>query len=342
MATVPNVTSPRLYDEKGEIVRLDERRLQLAALRYYEALRGVEALAPMESFAPNGDDRIHSHGIMLDLSLNAEQPAVQWIGAEIASQCGVADDDTALPERVPQSLLDVLTAHLDGVRTTKDPLAFEAAFTAADGRKIPTRGVLLPFTSDGDQVDFVYGVMNWFTGTAAARSPDHTIEAAPQSGDSVTPRRDGASDLHLVPALTNPEPHSGTDELDRQAALIRLHLAEQNEKAGRAHERESRPTPAPPSANALNSSAQHPSQMAAIAGQIAAALETSAPTASDLSALLGVIELVGSVIARQYEAKLKEEDAAKSAGQAENDVPLQLPRLRNRVAESSSATSAAA
>jgi hypothetical protein len=41
------------------------------------------------------------------------------------------------------------------------PVGFEAEFVNQRGHNICYRGILMPFSSDGDTIDFIYGVINW-------------------------------------------------------------------------------------------------------------------------------------------------------------------------------------
>ena len=41
------------------------------------------------------------------------------------------------------------------------PIGFEAEFVNQRGVTILYRGILLPFSSDDDTIDFIYGVINW-------------------------------------------------------------------------------------------------------------------------------------------------------------------------------------
>ena len=55
------------------------------------------------------------------------------------------------------------------------PIGFEAEFDNQRGENICYRGILMPFSSDGDTIDFIYGVINWKTrrrgGERRSRSP---------------------------------------------------------------------------------------------------------------------------------------------------------------------------
>ncbi|MCE3543829.1 hypothetical protein LXJ56_26995, partial [Escherichia coli] len=41
------------------------------------------------------------------------------------------------------------------------PIGFEAEFVGTRGRTTLYRGILMPFSSDGEAIDFIYGVINW-------------------------------------------------------------------------------------------------------------------------------------------------------------------------------------
>ena len=41
------------------------------------------------------------------------------------------------------------------------PIGFEAEFLNQRGDNICYRGILMPFSSDGDTIDYIYGVINW-------------------------------------------------------------------------------------------------------------------------------------------------------------------------------------
>jgi hypothetical protein len=47
------------------------------------------------------------------------------------------------------------------------PVGFEAEFVNQRGASICYRGILMPFSSDGDTIDFIYGVINWKQGESA-------------------------------------------------------------------------------------------------------------------------------------------------------------------------------
>jgi hypothetical protein len=56
------------------------------------------------------------------------------------------------------------------------PVGFEAEFENPHGDTICYRGILMPFSSDGDTIDFIYGVINW-------KHVEDSIASAPTVAD---------------------------------------------------------------------------------------------------------------------------------------------------------------
>ncbi len=73
--------------------------------------------------------------------------------------------------RPSRSLLSRLTDHYLQIIANRAPIGFEAEFVNQRGQSICYRGILMPFSSDGDTIDFIYGVINWKdSGDTAAES----------------------------------------------------------------------------------------------------------------------------------------------------------------------------
>ena len=83
-----------------------------------------------------------------------------------------------------RSLLSRLTDHYLQIIANRAPIGFEAEFVNQRGEPICYRGILMPFSSDGDTIDFIYGVINWKRGEGAAADPrtvpSAQLEAAPE------------------------------------------------------------------------------------------------------------------------------------------------------------------
>uniref|UniRef100_UPI0025FC1C64 hypothetical protein n=1 Tax=Novosphingobium sp. Chol11 TaxID=1385763 RepID=UPI0025FC1C64 len=60
-----------------------------------------------------------------------------------------------------RSLLSRITDHYLQIIANQAPIGFEAEFVNQRGRTILYRGILLPFSSDQQAIDYIYGVINW-------------------------------------------------------------------------------------------------------------------------------------------------------------------------------------
>jgi hypothetical protein len=60
-----------------------------------------------------------------------------------------------------RSLLSRITDHYMQILANQAPIGFEAEFVNQRGATILYRGILLPFSSDDETIDFIYGVINW-------------------------------------------------------------------------------------------------------------------------------------------------------------------------------------
>ena len=90
-------------------------------------------------------------------------PAMPYIGTAIREECGLDEDVRTIAEVPSRSLLSRLTDHYLQIIANRAPIGFEAEFVNQRGENICYRGILMPFSSDGDTIDFIYGVINWKT-----------------------------------------------------------------------------------------------------------------------------------------------------------------------------------
>jgi len=134
----------------------------------------IEDLEPgnITDFAPNS--------VLLDFTAGRDDPATPYVGAAIRAECGLPDDIKQIAQVPSRSLLSRLTDHYMQIIANRAPIGFEAEFVNQRGHSICYRGILMPFSSDGDTIDFIYGVINWKdAGTTAAVSAPLVPALAP-------------------------------------------------------------------------------------------------------------------------------------------------------------------
>ena len=139
----------------------DERRMQVRAYNFWASLLQDRNFPSIEDLAPEQLPDFGPHSVLLDFSQGIENPAVQYLGAQLAQECGTDNAISSLADVPARSLLSRITDHYLQIIANQAPIGFEAEFVNQRGSTILYRGILLPFSSDDDTIDFIYGVINW-------------------------------------------------------------------------------------------------------------------------------------------------------------------------------------
>lgn len=149
----------------------DERRMHVRAYNYWCSLLDGRDYPSIEDLEPGDIQDFGPHSVLLDFTEGADNPATPYIGAAVREECGLGDDIKSIAEVPSRSLLSRLTDHYMQIIANRAPVGFEAEFVNQRGRSICYRGILMPFSSDGDTIDFIYGVINWKDVGQAAETP---------------------------------------------------------------------------------------------------------------------------------------------------------------------------
>lgn len=157
-------------DEDGELavddsppapVGQDERRMQVRAYNYWATLLGERRYPSVEDIEPDSLPDFADNGVLLDFTAGIEDPAITFLGAKLAGECGAQGDIRTLADVPGRSLLSRMTDHYMQILANEAPIGFEAEFVNAQDVAILYRGILLPFSTDDETIDFIYGVINW-------------------------------------------------------------------------------------------------------------------------------------------------------------------------------------
>jgi hypothetical protein len=139
----------------------DERRMHVRAYNYWASLLGNRALPSIEDLNPEDIEDFGPHGVLLDFTAGVDDPAVAYLGSALRRECEIKGEIGHISEVPPRSLISRLTDHYLQILANAAPIGFEAEFVNQRGVEIMYRGILMPFSSDDDTIDFVYGVINW-------------------------------------------------------------------------------------------------------------------------------------------------------------------------------------
>ena len=139
----------------------DERRMQVRAYNYWAGLLGERSFPSVEDIEFDAMPDFADSSVLLDFTGGMETPAIAYLGDRLAAECGNAGPIRTLDDVPSRSLLSRITDHYLQILANEAPIGFEAEFINERGVTILYRGILLPFSTDDETIDFIYGVINW-------------------------------------------------------------------------------------------------------------------------------------------------------------------------------------
>ncbi|MEG3144278.1 hypothetical protein U1839_06390 [Sphingomonas sp. RT2P30] len=139
----------------------DERRMHVRAYNHWVSLLRGRAYPLIEDLDPENIADFGPHSVLLDFSRGIENPAIAFLGRALREECALETGVTHIADVPARSLLSRLTDHYLQIIANRAPIGFEAEFVSTRGHNTMYRGILMPFSSDDDSIDFIYGVINW-------------------------------------------------------------------------------------------------------------------------------------------------------------------------------------
>lgn len=139
----------------------DERRMQVRAYNHWASQLDDRNFPSIEDLDPDALPDFGPFSVLLDFTAGMDNPAIQFLGDQLATECGADDQIETLDDVPSRSLLSRITDHYMQILANQAPIGFEAEFVNQRDATILYRGILLPYSSDGETIDFIYGVINW-------------------------------------------------------------------------------------------------------------------------------------------------------------------------------------
>lgn len=201
------------YDDDDAEVALpptfgDERRMQVRAYNFWTELLGENSLPSIEDLNPEAIEDFSEFSVLLDFTSGMENPAIAYVGSALMAECDIDDSFLRIDDVPARSLLSRITDHYLQIIANRAPIGFEAEFVNQRNQTIMYRGILLPFSSDDDTIDFIYGVINWKEAAPAALADELALEMrqalAPDTLPAVRARLEAYADGPLSQASVDP------------------------------------------------------------------------------------------------------------------------------------------
>lgn len=162
---------PAIEPDRPPQIGSDERRMHVRAYNFWVSMLDGRAYPSIEDLDPEHSEDFGPHSVLLDFTAGIEDPAITFLGQSLRRECGLDHDIQSIADVPSRSLLSRLTDHYLQILANRAPIGFEAEFVNQRGLNTMYRGILMPFSSDDDTIDFVYGVINW---------KEAPVEAAPE------------------------------------------------------------------------------------------------------------------------------------------------------------------
>ena len=125
--------------------------MQVRAYNYWAGLLADRNFPSIEDIDPTALPDFGPYSVLLDFTAGIDNPAVQFLGDKLASECGADESIRHLDDVPSRSLLSRITDHYMQILANQAPIGFEASSNQR-GQTI-YRGILLPFSSDDDTID---------------------------------------------------------------------------------------------------------------------------------------------------------------------------------------------
>ncbi|MGP1283839.1 MAG: PAS domain-containing protein [Parasphingopyxis sp.] len=178
----------------------DERRMHVRAYNHWASLLRDRAYPSIEDLDPASISDFGPNSVLLDFTGGVNNPSIAWLGGALRAECDIEDGIETIDDVPPRSLLSRLTDHYMQIIANQAPVGFEAEFENHRDVNTLYRGILMPFSSDDDTIDFIYGVINWKEVASAAvqaelqQAVDRSLAAnLPASEESAPVWADGPS-----------------------------------------------------------------------------------------------------------------------------------------------------
>jgi len=185
--TAPTEDEPTI--ERPPEIGIDERRMHVRAYNYWVSLLGGRPYPSIADLKPERIGDFGPHSVLLDFTTDPADPEIAFLGSALKLECDLAPGTRRISQVPSRSLLSRLTDHYMQIIANCAPIGFEAEFQSNKGVNTLYRGILMPLSTDGEGIDFIYGVINWKELADRASSVelngqvDRAIAATPASAD---------------------------------------------------------------------------------------------------------------------------------------------------------------
>ena len=138
----------------------EEQRMSRRLWEYWNTLRGGRRLPSRAEFTVETVADLGQYGVTLELVNQENRPVFRFVGKALTEECGQDLTGRSLADAPAHSVLAWVVKNYADVAEQKAPIGFEDE--SVDGNaSTKLRGILLPFSENGEQVDFIVGAVTF-------------------------------------------------------------------------------------------------------------------------------------------------------------------------------------
>ncbi|MBD3761405.1 hypothetical protein [Rhizorhabdus sp.] len=162
------------------MIGADERRMHVRAYEMWLSLLDGRDYPAIDDLDSDQLGEFGPYSVLLDFTGNRADPTIAYLGRALREEGALGDDISTVSDVPARALLSRLTDHYAEILDNRAPVGFEADFISHRGQPMLYRGILMPYSSDGEQIDLIHGVINWKEPAEEALAPDiiHAVTTA--------------------------------------------------------------------------------------------------------------------------------------------------------------------
>lgn len=159
-----------------------EKRITFQLYNYWFGLADNCGIPPLKSLSPEDIAPYKNNMVLIDLRDPDNEPTLQVVGQLLSQDLDIDLNLKGISDIPRRTLLSRITDHYMEVLGNRTPISFDAEFLNKAREKILYRGILLPFSDDGENINFILGAIRWISEeekNEAASAPKEEIEQMP-------------------------------------------------------------------------------------------------------------------------------------------------------------------
>ncbi len=155
-----------------------EQRITFQLYQYWFDIAANNGIPPLTALKPEIINPYKNNMVLINLQSQDEEPTLQIIGDLLNDDIVTAEEIKYVSDVPRRTLLSRITDHYMEVLGNRSPISFDAEFKNKAGEKILYRGILLPFSDDNENINFILGAIRWITEEEMIRTRDENAACA--------------------------------------------------------------------------------------------------------------------------------------------------------------------